>query len=203
MFTDFFGDFKAVHKMNHTKSEVTITVNGNRKKVRILHVDDDESFLEVTKEILEAGGRYLIDGAISADEALKKVERQTYDVIISDYKMPDKNGLDLLRVLCIRGNTTPFILFTIKDNEGIADKVSNLGAFRYFCKSGNPETVYSELTAYIDETVKDRIRKPHTEFVTLPFTLLKHICKFEKGSYCELTKSNCSSKECPEIQKGK
>ena len=189
--------------MNHTKSDVTKTVNGNRQKVRILHVDDDQGFLEVTKEILEAGGHYLIDGAISADEALKKIEKRDYAAIISDYKMPNKNGLDLLRELCLRGNFTPFILFTIKDNEGIADKVSNLGAFKYFCKSGNPETVYSELISCIDETVKDRSCKQLAELITLPFGLLKHMCKFEKSSYCELKNSNCSIKDCPEIQKGK
>jgi DNA-binding NtrC family response regulator len=100
---------------------------------RILHVDDDPCILEVTKNILELEGNFEVDNVSSVDEALKKLEQQTYDVIISDYEMPQKNGLQFLQELREKHNNIPFVVFTGKGREEVAVKALNLGtdgAFR-------------------------------------------------------------------------
>lgn len=68
-----------------------------------------------------------------------------YDVVVSDYVLPGKNGLDFLKELRDRGNNIPFILFTGKGREEVSVKALNLGADRFFNKFGQPETVYGEL----------------------------------------------------------
>ncbi len=65
----------------------------------VLHVDDDPCMLEVSKEILMTEGNFEIDHALSVEEAFKKLETQDYDVVISDYEMPQKNGLEFLKEL--------------------------------------------------------------------------------------------------------
>ncbi len=113
--------------------------------LRVLHVDDDASILEVSKQILMTEGNFEIDFASSVEEAFKKLQSRQYDVVVSDYEMPSKNGLDFLKELKEQKNPIPFILFTGKGREEIAVEALNLGAGGYYNKQGNPETVYGEL----------------------------------------------------------
>jgi len=114
--------------------------------IRVLHVDDDADFLKCSKRILELHDPFQIETALSVKEALQKIRQKPYDVIVSDYQMPERNGLNLLKELRNRGNNVPFILFTGKGREEIAIEALNLGADRYFNKNGKPETVYGELS---------------------------------------------------------
>jgi len=83
-----------------------------KKKIRVLHVDDDSEFLAVAKQCLEEQGQLQVDTALSAEEALEKLRNSEYDAIIADYQMPGKNGLELLKELRQEGKNVPFILFT-------------------------------------------------------------------------------------------
>ncbi len=120
----------------------------------VLHVDDDSAFLKITKKILEALEAFHVDTAFSADEALDKMKKTTYDVVVSDYQMSGKDGLEFLRELRAEGNDVPFILFTGKGRESIAIQALNLGADGYFNKLGESETVYGELAHGIRQTVE-------------------------------------------------
>ena len=125
--------------------------------VRVLHVDDEFSLLKVAKQCLEMEGNLQVDTAVSADEAEKKMNEKVYDVIVSDYMMPKRTGLDFLKDLRKSGNNIPFIVFTGKGREEVAVKALNLGADQYLNKVGDPETVYLEL-AYGIRKAADRER---------------------------------------------
>ncbi|MCW4008669.1 MAG: PAS domain S-box protein [Candidatus Bathyarchaeota archaeon] len=130
-------------------------VNLCREKViRVLHVDDDADFLAVAKQCLEEPGLFEVETALSAEEALSKLRDAEYDVIVADYKMPGKTGLELLRELRRNGNNIPFILFTCKGKEEIAIEALNSGVFRYVRKEGHPEATYAELKRSICEAAK-------------------------------------------------
>ena len=122
-------------------------------KIKILHVDDDPCILQVSKSILELEGNFEVDSALSVDEAFKKLEEQSYDAVISDYEMPQKNGLQFLKELRQQKNEIPFILFTGKGREEVAVEALNLGADGYINKQGSPETVYGELSHGIRSAV--------------------------------------------------
>jgi len=95
--------------------------------------------------LLDLNSGFEIDWACCVDEAFKKLSAKKYDVVVSDYEMPQKNGLDFLKELKEQKNKTPFILFTGKGREEVAIQALNLGADGYFNKQGRPETVYGEL----------------------------------------------------------
>jgi DNA-binding NtrC family response regulator len=139
--------------------EFDLILADKKSCLNVLNVDDDICSLEVSKEILELTGNFRVDIATSVDVALRKMETQSYDVIVSDYKMPGKNGLDFLKEICLLGNTTPFILFSGKGTKEIASVAFNLGAFRYVNKCGNPETVYGELADSIREAFEQAQRE--------------------------------------------
>ena len=88
-------------KVIETTIQPAIIVGASEKKdsLRILHVDDDSSILETSKLILMDMSNFEIDTANCVNEAFKKLEQQKYDAIISDYEMPQKNGLDFLKEL--------------------------------------------------------------------------------------------------------
>ena len=122
--------------------------------VRILHVDDDISTLEISKEILESENNFKVTTATSVSQALRIMEKNVFDIIVSDYEMPQKTGLDFLENLSALGITTPFILFTGKGREEVAVKALNLGADGYINKHGNTETVYGELSHHIRQLAR-------------------------------------------------
>ena len=135
--------------------EVSVVASSNRKSViHVLHVDDDPSTLEISKKILMDMGTFEIDNACRVDEALKKLSTGQFDVVISDYEMPQKDGLQFLKELREKNNKIPFILFTGKGREEVAIKALNLGADSYLNKQGDPETVYGELVHELTQSVK-------------------------------------------------
>ena len=120
-----------------------------------MHVDDDPSILEISKLMLmDLESSLDIDNACCVDEAFKKLSTGHYDVVVSDYEMPQKNGLDFLKELRDKNNQIPFILFTGRGREDVAVKALNLGADNYLNKNGSPETVYCELADAINKTVE-------------------------------------------------
>jgi PAS domain S-box-containing protein len=147
------GRIMVEHVVN--SSVCGVFVSDERKKMLILHVDDDSSFLNVAKQCLEIDREFEIDTASSVDEAFEKMRTRTYDVIVSDYHMPGKDGLDFLNELRQNGNTVPFIVFTGKGREEVAVRALNLGANQYLNKTGEPETVYTELARSIREAVQN------------------------------------------------
>jgi PAS domain S-box-containing protein len=127
----------------------------------VLHVDDDPDFLKVAKQCLEMQGSFQVDTALSVKEALEKMKKKRFDVIVSDYAMPEKDGLEFLKDLREKGNNIAFIIFTGKGREEIAIRALNLGADQYVNKSGYPETVYGELAHGIRRAVERK--KAHME----------------------------------------
>lgn len=119
--------------------------SANEHPVYILHVDDDPSSIELSRAILADMGDFVVDGACGVDVALEKLAVGGYDVVVSDFEMPQKDGLELLKKLRKQKNDIPFILFTGKGREEVAIKALNLGADAYHNKQGSPETVYGEL----------------------------------------------------------
>jgi PAS domain S-box-containing protein len=133
-------------KDNQIADKLTdLAQSGRGEIIRVLHVDDDPCILEISKLMLKDMGNFEIENASCVNGALKKLETCNYDVIISDYEMPQKDGLEFLKLLKEQKNKTPFILFTGKGREEVAIKALNLGADGYYNKQGNPETVYGEL----------------------------------------------------------
>ena len=113
-------------------------------------------FLEFSKLILSSENNFEIDNATSVNEALKKMALKKFDVVVSDYEMPLKNGLEFLIELRENKSGIPFVLFAGKGREEVAVKALNLGADGYIDKKGSTETVYFELAHTISKAVEGK-----------------------------------------------
>jgi PAS domain S-box-containing protein len=125
-------------------------------QIKVLHVEDDSSFALVSKKILESENNFQIEIASSVKEAYEKLKKDMFDVIVSDFDLPIKDGLSFLEELVKTEKQPPFILFTGKGREEIAIKALNLGANGYVNKHGNPHTVYGELAHFIIQVVETK-----------------------------------------------
>ena len=123
------------------------------EKIKVLFLDDEESLLEQGKEFLEKQDERLeVHTFSSAVNALEKISDEDFDVIVSDYQMPEKDGLDFLEELRENGEDIPFIIFTGRSREEVAMEALNLGADRYLQKKRDPTSQYGVLAdAIIDE----------------------------------------------------
>ena len=133
--------------------------NANEEPLQILHVDDDASLLQISKMILETENKFEIENVTSVSEAFNALKTHSYDAVVSDYEMPEENGLDFLKRLREQKNEIGFIIFTGRGREEIAVKALNLGADRYIDKNGSPETVYCELADAIVKVVESKKAK--------------------------------------------
>lgn len=113
--------------------------------ISVLYVDDESSLLEIARIYLQASGEFTLDTLTSATGALSVLNSRQYDVIISDYQMPEMDGIAFIRALRQRGNTTPFIIFTGKGREEIVIQALNEGVDFYVQKGGEPKSQYAEL----------------------------------------------------------
>jgi PAS domain S-box-containing protein len=113
--------------------------------IRVLYVDDEESLLELAKEFLESNNDLVIEISSNATEGLRRISEGGIDVVVSDYAMPDMDGLAFLRALRRSGSDVPFILFTGKGREEVVIQALNGGADSYLQKGGHPAPQFAEL----------------------------------------------------------
>ncbi|MCG7844395.1 MAG: PAS domain S-box protein, partial [Methanomassiliicoccales archaeon] len=119
--------------------------------IHILVVDDEPALLEVSKEFLEMDHDISVDTTTSTKNALELIGLHEYDVIVSDYQMPGKDGIQLLKEVRASGNKIPFILFTGKGREEVVIDALNAGADYYLQKGGHPTSQFAELTNMIKQ----------------------------------------------------
>ncbi|UUX92506.1 hybrid sensor histidine kinase/response regulator [Methanoplanus endosymbiosus] len=128
----------------------------SKQTLSILYVDDEPVLLEAGKLYLEHIGDFNVTTCESASDALELLSASRYDTIISDYQMPECDGILFLNSLRGRGDNTPFIIFTGKGREEVVIEALNSGADFYIQKGGEPKSQFAELTNKIRYAVAQR-----------------------------------------------
>ena len=102
---------------------------------RILVVDDESAVLDALASTLRSqliGA--VVDTAATADAALKQLAQTNYNAVVSDIRMPDMDGLTLLKEIRAISPATPTILITGVDDNDLAVQALRLGAYDYIRK---------------------------------------------------------------------
>jgi len=114
--------------------------------IPVLLIDDDKDFLTIGKEFLEDDRSIEVETSLSAEDALKKITVQHFEVIVCDYRMPP--GMDstgLLKAMKAKGIDIPLIVFSGFPREDHAAGAIKDGAAFYLQKSAQPEVQYAEM----------------------------------------------------------
>jgi DNA-binding NtrC family response regulator len=88
----------------------------------ILVTDDNQTCRDSIQKTLEREG-HRVEGAADADAALEALSLRDFDLVVCDYRMPRKTGLELLAELRHRGSEVPFLMIS-----GYADASTEFAA---------------------------------------------------------------------------
>jgi len=145
--------------------------------IRVLYVDDEPALLDLGKLYLERDGTFIVDTLISVSDALMQINTERYDAILSDYQMPEMDGISFLKQLRASGNKTPFVIFTGRGREEVVIEALNNGADFYIQKGGDVKAQFAELSNKIHYAVS---RKQSDEALGVSEVLEKEMEFHEK-----------------------
>lgn len=123
---------------------------------RILVVDEEPEVLAIARLFLEREGGIVVDTAISPACALAKMEVSSYDAVVSDYLMPEMDGIAFLREVRFRYGNIPFIIMTAHSREEVVIEALNSGATGYLQKGADIKGIFVELIHLIRHAVGKR-----------------------------------------------
>jgi len=165
--------------------------------ISVLYVDDEEVLLELGKLFLEKSGQFRVDTVTSAQEALRILKSTSYEAIVSDYQMPDMDGIAFLKAIRAEFPDLPFIIFTGKGREEVVIEAFDNGADFYLQKGGTPTPQFLELEHKISASVRRRqaekalldsetryrnVVEDQTEFISRFLPNFTHV--FVNEAYC-------------------
>jgi PAS domain S-box-containing protein len=127
--------------------------------ISVLLVDDEEAFLNIAEIFLMKDGDIRVLKAKSVKAAFEMLKQEHVDVILSDYEMPESNGIEFLMEIRKSGNDIPFIMLTGKGWVQVASKAMNFGVDHYMRKGDNPKELFENIRQKIRAIVQERSRR--------------------------------------------
>ncbi|RME19206.1 MAG: sigma-54-dependent Fis family transcriptional regulator, partial [Bacteroidetes bacterium] len=130
---------------------------------RILVIDDEKAIRSVIKEILEAEN-FNVEECANGAEALDKIQKEKYDILLCDIKMPKLNGEELFQKVQELQYPTAFIVMSAHGDIETAVKFMKAGAFDYLQKPFTLDKLINACRNAIsrNETIQNRTKSPTT-----------------------------------------
>jgi len=117
----------------------------------ILVVDDEEQVRQSIAQWLELGG-FAVESAANANAAMVQFRKSTPDVVITDFKMPGKTGLDLMREIHQLDADIPVVLLTAHGDVPLAVSAIREGAYDFLQKPYVPDHLSAVVNRAIDQS---------------------------------------------------
>jgi CheY-like chemotaxis protein/regulator of sirC expression with transglutaminase-like and TPR domain len=122
----------------------------------VLIIDDQQDLLDLTRMFLERFGEMKVDTARTAKEALARMKDRIFDALVVDFDLPDISGIELLKIIRAKGDTTPVIIFTGVGRENAAIEALNNGADFFLKKGEDPHAQFRSMVHMINQAVERR-----------------------------------------------
>lgn len=118
---------------------------------KLLIIDDEESLCQLLEIAFRRQG-HDVEAVSTGPAARQKIETRIYDLIISDIRMPDTTGIELLEHARSTRNPAAFVLITAVPTVDTAIQALELGAYRYVIKT---DRLVEELKLVIDRALEE------------------------------------------------
>ena len=149
---------------------------------RILIVDDDEALRAWLAAVLE-GADYRTDQMDGPEGVLRHLSLGGVDLALIDYHMPQGSGLQLLRELRAKNNTTPVVILTADASQQVAVECFRAGASDFVAKPVDPDYLKIIVKRVLDTQAKT-LR--NTAYRAMGYMQHKAGCKFfDDGKSCD------------------
>jgi DNA-binding NtrC family response regulator len=93
----------------------------------VLVADDDQTCLDSFRKVLERDG-YYVESVLNVDDALQALQIRQFDLVVCDYRMPGKTGMDLLQEIRRKSWNLPVLMITADLDAGTEEHARQLGA---------------------------------------------------------------------------
>ncbi len=117
---------------------------------RVLVIDDEAIVRVSCQRVLEPEG-FEVDVTARGDEALEMMQSKQYDVVLTDLKMPDMDGLEVLKEIKKRWPEVQVIIITGYGTISTAVQAIKLGAYDYIEKPFTPEDILNVVKKALEE----------------------------------------------------
>ena len=135
------------------------------EKTTILLIEDDNAFNALLTHFLKRN-EYDVIPAFSANEALTLLQKNKVSIILSDMRLPDEDGITLLKKLKATSNAIPFVLMTAYADVPTAVEAMKHGATDYISKPFVPEEVLLVLKKINSKPTTEKTKEKITAKVT-------------------------------------
>lgn len=123
----------------------------------ILIVEDDEVFRELLTTILDGAG-YTVTTAVDGGEGLRRIQRERFDLVLCDLKMPVRTGLELFRATRSEPHAPLFIFITAFGRVDEAVSAIKDGAFDFLSKPlKDPATLLATVQRAMEQVELERL----------------------------------------------
>ena len=135
-------------------------------RLRILLVDDDEDDYLITRGLLSRieYQRFHLDWVASYDLALQAISRNRHDVYLVDYRLGERNGLELLTEAMAIGCEAPMILLTGEGDRRVDVEAMKAGAMDYLVKNTIDATLLERSIRYAVE--RNRVERQREQLIS-------------------------------------
>jgi two-component system, NtrC family, response regulator HydG len=116
---------------------------------KILVIDDDTYICNLLVNYLNQNG-FEAEGTFTGLNGIKNIEKQKYDVVLCDYRLPDSDGFEILKHIKTKKPELPVIIMTAYADIKVAVKLIKYGAFDYVTKPIQPEEIIQLVNRSLD-----------------------------------------------------
>jgi PAS domain S-box-containing protein len=146
---------------------------GGAAPLRVLVVDDEPGFADVAASMLEERDARIDATPVEGPRAaLDRLADASFDCVVSDYRMPEADGIELLEAVRDRHGDVPFVLFTGEGSEAVASEAISAGVDEYLRKREATDR-YARLADAVDGAVAgargDRRMRAHLDRISDAF----------------------------------
>jgi DNA-binding NtrC family response regulator len=118
---------------------------------KILVVDDEAPLRDILQRGLTQMGGFLIEVAQNGQEAIEKVEKDIFDLILTDLMMPEMDGMELLKIIKVTRPEMPVIMMTAYGSIDTAVEAMKIGANDYITKPVDLRDLLLRITKVLEE----------------------------------------------------
>ena len=129
------------------------------KRLQILIADDDADICFLLKSFLETN-KMEVDTAYDGGTALSKVKKKKFDVVLCDFRLPDKDGFEMLASINELSPSTQIIIITGYSDIKVAVKAMKMGAFEYVTKPIYPDEIVHSIQSAVENKEQVSTKKP-------------------------------------------
>ncbi len=133
-----------------------------KDRKNVLVIDDEPIVLDSCRKILRQEG-FDVNGAFNGREGLKKIEEDKYDAVLVDWKLPEIDGMEVLRIIKKNHPDVIVVMITGYPSVESAVKAMKLGVSDYVSKPFTPDELKETIIKAIERSREVKKEKPEAE----------------------------------------